>query len=402
MKVLVIGNRVPWPLRDGGAIATFQLLKDLVENNNDVVYFTFNTQKHFVEKEAIDEHLGFCRVLTREKNSTPNFIEGALNLLNSSSYFLSRYSDAQGTERLKALLKKENFDLVQVEGLYSWPLVSPLLDDLKKKNIPVLYRAHNVESQIWERVCEDEKNVFKRWFLRNQTQKLKQEEIEVVNGVDGVVAISSDDASFFKKYGAEKVYVFMPSIWQGILPLKKIQPNAIFHIGSMEWEANVAGIHWFLRKVWPLLIEKLPDLQFHIAGKGINKHEQMFFQAGVVNHGEVADADDFIKNHGIGIVPIQAGSGIRMKLIQCMALGVPCVSTGVGVQGLNLDPDKPEVMIADNPKEFANAITYLLGHWRETIELGKRSHLYVQENHHPLKNLQGLEEYYRSFINKKG
>ena len=62
MKLLVIGNRVPWPLHDGGAIATYGMLRSLAENGAEVHFFTFNTKKHFAENATIEKYFGFCRV----------------------------------------------------------------------------------------------------------------------------------------------------------------------------------------------------------------------------------------------------------------------------------------------------------------------------------------------------
>lgn len=168
----------------------------------------------------------------------------------------------------------------------------------------------------------------------------------------------------------------------------------------MEWEANVRGVQWFLSKVWPLLIENNPDLRFHVAGKGIEKHKHLFFQFGVVYHGEVSNAIDFMKNHGIGIVPIHAGSGIRMKLIESMAWGIPSVSTSVGVQGLPLSEGSPEVLIADEAGDFASALSSLFNNWPSAISLGKRAHQYVQANHHEHKNLHELDGFLREILTK--
>ena len=108
-----------------------------------------------------------------------------------------------------------------------------------------------------------------------------------------------------------------------------------------------------------LLLVKYPHAQFHLAGKGLQKNDPRFFQTGVVNHGEVPDAEDFMHAHGLMIVPIQAGSGIRIKTLEAMALGVPVVSTSVGAQGLAVEHGR-ELMLADQPADFAQAIANLL------------------------------------------
>jgi len=399
MRILVIGNRIPWPLHDGGAIATYRLLKGLSSLGHEVTFFTYNTKKHFQTKEEITNALGFCEVVTHELDSTPNKLGALMQFLKADSYFLSRYDSEEASDQLKKLIENQQYDLVQIEGLYSWPLLNPLFSWLKQNfALPVVYRAHNVESQIWNRVLNSERNRLKKLFFRSQVKKLEREELRLLGLVDATISISTIDEKYFRAHTPKPIHVFLPTVDQPLHPIKQIQPNSIFHIGSMEWEANVRGVQWFLSKVWPLLIENNPDLRFHVAGKGIEKHKHLFFQFGVVYHGEVSNAIDFMKNHGIGIVPIHAGSGIRVKLIESMAWGIPSVSTSVGVQGLPLSEGSPEVLIADEAGGFAEALSSLFNDWPSAISLGKRAHQYVQANHHEHKNHQELDGFLREIL----
>jgi glycosyltransferase involved in cell wall biosynthesis len=118
-------------------------------------------------------------------------------------------------------------------------------------------------------------------------------------------------------------------------------------------------------------------------GRGLSKQDPRFFHSGIVNHGEVPDAEDFMHQHGVMIVPIQAGSGIRIKTLEAMALGVPIVSTFVGAQGLAV-LDGVEIEIADEPKDFAAAICKLLSSPAKSQEMTIQARKYV-ELHHNLK-----------------
>jgi glycosyltransferase involved in cell wall biosynthesis len=160
----------------------------------------------------------------------------------------------------------------------------------------------------------------------------------------------------------------------------------------MEWDANQQGVEWFLRKVWPLVLSEHPDLTFHLAGKGLKKSDSKYFQQGVMNHGEVNDAREFMVNHGICIVPILAGSGIRMKLLDAMNFGIPCVATSIGAQGLKVESGN-QLEIADNPKDFAAKIIGLLNDRLKAIQMGKNAAAYIQENHNPVINFDKLNQF---------
>jgi glycosyltransferase involved in cell wall biosynthesis len=387
MKILVVGNRFPWPLHDGGAIASYRLLKSLSSAGHEIVFFSFNTDKHHVSSESIQKEFSFCRTVAVSLNADVKPLDALRNLFTPHSYFIERYNQQEAQTQLKQLVSEEKFDLAILEGFYSSAFLPVLKDQL-----PVIYRAHNLEYQIWQRLAENESSWLKRAYLKIQVKRLKKEEINLLNQVNATIAISPNDASIFQQLGPKPVHLYLPGVEIQINGKSKLQPQSLFHLGSMEWDANQQGVEWFLRKVWPLVLSEHPDLTFHLAGKGLKKSDSKYFQQGVMNHGEVNDAREFMLNHGICIVPILAGSGIRMKLLDAMNFGIPCVATSIGAQGLKVESGN-QLEIADNPKDFAAKIIGLLNDRLKAIQMGKNAAAYIQENHNPVINFDKLNQF---------
>ena len=385
MRILVVGNRIPWPLHDGGAMATYNLLKSL-STNHQVTFFSYNTKKHFNDKKSIQDNFNFCEVETFELDATPNFKKAIVNTITSrESYFLSRYKSSKAEVQLSGLLKRVTFELVIIEGLYS----SKFLQVVRKfSDVPVVYRAHNVESEIWQRNTANTKRFIRKNFLNIQSKRLQREELEFIKSVDAIISISPSDSDYFRKNSESQLFQYLPGFPWRIKVKSKLQPLRVFHIGSMEWEANDEAVNWFVRKIWPLILSVYPDAEFHVAGKGLSKSDNRFFMKAVFNHGEVNDAEEFMINHGICIVPLKAGSGIRMKLLQAMSLGIPCVSTPIGAQGIELNGEP--LLIADDAKSFAKQVVSLFADHRKAIELGKRAQKYIESHHSEPKNLEEL------------
>ncbi len=420
MKILVVGNRVPWPLHDGGAIATYGMLRSLAENGAEVDFFSFNTKKHFAENAIIEKYFGFCKVHLVSLDAGVKPLKALWNLLFGGSYHLERYDDLEAAVELYDLIQSGNYDCVMAEGLYSMPITLRVMKQLsvksdglktneinvnsnetiQKKPIKWVYRSHNLEYQIWERLAFSTPQPLKRWYLALQSKRLMRYEIDAWCQMDAIVPIVETDSNVIHSTVAEtrkfdqvnsgnsasrlpQIHVYQPGI---VIerPFAFIhQPMSLFHIGSMEWQANEQGVIWFLNKVWPLVLLAQPNAKFHLAGKGLSKQDPRFFHSGIVNHGEVPDAEDFMHQHGVMIVPIQAGSGIRIKTLEAMALGVPIVSTSVGAQGLAV-LDGVEIEIADEPKDFAAAICKLLSSPAKSQEMTIQARKYV-ELHHNLK-----------------
>ena len=420
MKILVVGNRVPWPLHDGGAIATYGMLRSLAENGAEVDFFSFNTKKHFAENAIIEKYFGFCKVHLVSLDAGVKPLNALWNLLFGGSYHLERYDDLEAAVELYDLIQSSNYDCVMVEGLYSMPItlrvmkqmsvrpnngvmdVDPINSNetIQKEPIKWVYRSHNLEYQIWERLAISTPQPLKKWYLALQSKRLKRAEIDAWCRMDAIVPIVETDSLVIRTALTEiqqinqidsgdsdsrqpKIHVYQPGIAIE-RPFAFIhQPMSLFHIGSMEWQANEQGVMWFLNKVWPLVLSAQPNAKFHLAGTGLSKRDPRFFQSGIVNHGEVSNAEDFMHQHGVMIVPIQAGSGIRIKTLEAMALGVPIVSTSIGAQGLTV-MDDVEIKIADEPKEFAAAICTLLSSPAKSQEMTTQARKYV-EMHHNLK-----------------
>ena len=426
MKILVLGNRVPWPLHDGGAIATYGMLRSLAENGAEVDFFSFNTKKHFAENAIIEKYFGFCKVHLVSLDASIKPLKALWDLLFGGSYHMERYDNLDAAVELYDLIQSSNYDCVMAEGLYSMPIALRVMKQLsvkadglgsneihensnesvQKKSIKWVYRSHNLEYQIWERLAISEQQPLKRWYFALQSKRLKRYEIDAWCQMDAIVPIVETDSTVIQATVSEiqknnqlnsgysvlnqpQIHVYQPGIAIESPFAFVHRPLSIFHIGSMEWQANEQGVMWFLKKVWPLVLSAQPNVKFHLAGKGLSKTDPRFFQTGIVNHGEVDDAEVFMQSHGIMIVPIQAGSGIRIKSLEAMALGVPVVSTSIGAQGLTVESGT-QMIIADDPAGFADGIMQLLLNPAASQEMTQQARVYVEQHHNLKRNTAEL------------
>ena len=426
MKILVLGNRVPWPLHDGGAIATYGMLRSLAENGAEVDFFSFNTKKHFAENAIIEKYFGFCKVHLVSLDASIKPLKALWNLLFGGSYHMERYDNLDAAVELYDLIQSSNYDCVMAEGLCSMPIALRVMKQLsvkadglgsneihensnesvQKKSIKWVYRSHNLEYQIWERLAISEQQPLKRWYFALQSKRLKRYEIDAWCQMDAIVPIVETDSTVIQATVSEiqknnqlnsgysvlnqpQIHVYQPGIAIESPFAFVHRPISIFHIGSMEWQANEQGVMWFLKKVWPRVLSAQPNVKFHLAGKGLSKTDPRFFQTGIVNHGEVDDAEVFMQSHGIMIVPIQAGSGIRIKSLEAMALGVPVVSTSIGAQGLTVESGT-QMLIADDPEGFADGIIQLLLNPAASQAMTQQARVYVEQHHNLKRNTAEL------------
>ncbi|HDR88763.1 MAG TPA: glycosyltransferase [Bacteroidetes bacterium] len=380
MKILIISNKFPYPPYDGGALATLNMIRGLVKNGHQITLISLNTTKHFfgddpemVEiKEKIKIHL--VPVNTRIRIHALVF-----NLLFSTyPYILQRFHTPEMKRVLATHLDHVSYDLVQLEGL----AVCQYLPSIRAHHRgPVSLRAHNVEHHIWLKRAERHRNLLIRYYSALTGRRLKKAETAALNNIDLLVPISANDAKAFRNMGYDKPLEIIPAGIDSTGTQAVLFPSpSLVYIGALDWYPNQEGLMWFLQMVWPTLKKKVPRLECHVAGRNaprwlINRLKR----AGILFHGEVASARDFLSAGWIQIVPLFTGSGIRVKILEGMSLGKAIVATPQAAEGIPVTNGK-EIILASSPRDFIHAIRRLTGKPSSITQLGQNARVFVREN----------------------
>lgn len=357
LKILTVSNRVPWPLNDGGNLATFHLINELHQAGEQIQLLSLNTRKHFVKESdfAFDFPLSTVPI-----NTDPNPLDALKALYQNQPYISERFKNAEFERKLVDILKNDAPEIVQFEGSFI-AQYAPVVR--KHSHAKLVLRSHNVESRIWQRLAREQKNPFKKWYFNDLAQKIAAFEQKQLQQLDGVVAITANDLDFYQQTAPDLPAI---EISAGMLvhdsPQQEEHSNNVQQLcflGSLEWQPNLSGLEWFLEKVWPALKAQYPQLEFHIAGKNPPDHSRNWEGNGVRVHGMVPDADAFLLNHGPLIVPLFSGSGMRIKIVQAMALKKTIISTSVGSEGIPLESGS-SFLLAENKEQFMEAVGHLL------------------------------------------
>lgn len=380
-KVLVIGNRIPFPARDGGALATLQILKLYVKAGFEVDFVSLNTNKHYVAPEIIQSELNFLSSVQTVDINTDLSVTGLLKNLcfTRKSYNLERFYSYAFEQAVLRQIKDNNYAFIHLESLFSCTVL-PMIK--KQTSASVYVRVHNIEHQIWKKMAESADSIVKRIYLKIMANRLKREELSLYALSHGLLYISHIDMEYYRKQLPAVQHFYLPYIVNSIEDgdaLNQITHSVCF-IGSMEWLPNLQGIQWFLDKVWNNVRVAIPQAVLRIAGKGIGNKIQSNSAKGIEVVGEVPFSTVFMKQHQDLIVPLFSGSGIRIKTIEAMSNGVPVISTSIGAQGLSVT-NRDEILIADTAKDFAKAVIELLQVESLRNTISSNGKVYVQKHH---------------------
>jgi glycosyltransferase involved in cell wall biosynthesis len=396
MKILQICNKVPYPPKDGGSIAIFNLARGIAVEGNQIDILSIETYKHPIVNECapLPENISHESYFIDTRIKVADLIQ---NLFFSSlPYNAQRFINEDFKDKIIEKLIKKKYDIVQLEGLYLTPYVKAIRENSDAK---IALRSHNIENEIWKRLHLNEKSFFKKIYLKILSRRIERMERKAINRYDFLVPITYRDAVEYQKIGNTN-----PSkVIQTGIPTDEIcnkltvrKERRLYFIGSLDWLPNQEGILWFVKNVWPMFNQTIEHVEFHIAGRNAPEwFIKEIDQDGIKFHGEVINAKLFAKQYDIMVVPLFSGGGMRVKIVEAMSLGKVVVTTPIGAEGLDIIPNY-HAIVAEEPDDFATGIEVLMENTDFFTKLGENSIRFIKNNYTNRVLARELINFYQS------
>lgn len=373
MKILYIAPKSPAPIIDGGCFAMMECLKGL-SRLAEVDGMIFATHKHPYTKESEQILKPYLKNLTVVPLSTEiKAADALIHFIRQKNYNLSRFKSEKLYREITQKLAQK-YDYIVCDSLFA----AAQLSHFDFRDIPpVIIRSHNIESEIWKLHADLETSVLKRFYLRTLEKTLRKEELEILNKASMIWAISEEDKQWTEQHTTQKNVLLLP-VSVSVDPAHKAdyQNNGFFHLGSMDWKPNQEAVDYLVKKIWsnPMIAK----FTLKIAGSK-SEHYRFLASGSIEVIGWVENSTEFMSKSGTLVTPIQSGSGIRIKLLEAMALGIPCITTKLGAAGI--DVSRSGLQIADTEAAFVKIISEF--HENEALrkEVGMKSRDYISKVH---------------------
>lgn len=398
MKILILCNKSPWPKREGGPIAMYAMISGLLQAGHSVKVLAANTNKYNVDPETLPaEFSESTQIEFVDIDLSLSFFGALFHFITAQSYHISRFHTKAFAQKITEILQAGTYDIIQLETLQ----MATYLDVIRKySKAPVVLRAHNIEHKIWQRIAENCSNPVKRIYMNHLYKTLRRFEINTLNKIDGIVAITPVDARNFDRLSHSTNIISIPfGINLDTLPENMEQPAeaSLFHIGSMNWFPNEESIKWLISEVWPKLSQRLPDIELHLAGRYMPDWLLKLSVPRIKVEGEVPDVWEYMQKFSIMVVPLFSGSGIRIKIVEAMAAGKAIVTTVIGAEGINYENGQ-HLLIAKDAKSFTDAIVRLCTDANLRDELGKNARALIAKEHNNTMLMQKLTAFYAELL----
>lgn len=399
MNILILHNKVPYPPKDGGAIAVWNMAVEMAKQQHRVTLLCMNTPKHYFPIEQLPTHLfPNIHVVAIDVDSSVKPFQLLCNFIFSSkAYHSVRFHSKKFKEKFIQLLQSEHFDFVLFEGLFVLPYINYIPQNIA---IYKVFRAHNIEHEIWLRVAANESNLIKKIYLKSLSRRLRVMETNFVNKVDLLLTLTSRDEEKFRLLGFKKLsFVSQAGIDISTIQVNryKIKYPSIFFIGALDWLPNQEGLLWFIRNLWQDIHLLYPELVLEIAGRNAPHWlvKKLAEYSNILFYGEIENAYDFMQERAIMLVPIFSGSGMRIKIIEGMAWGKSILTTSIGTEGIDTTHNK-NIVIADTAEQFKKELIKLLNDKDFFERIGIQASLFVSEKY----NIKNIVEKTIHFIEK--
>jgi glycosyltransferase involved in cell wall biosynthesis len=380
LRVLLLTQVLPYPPDSGPKVKTWNVLKFLAQHHQ-VTLISFVRGDQSEEITHLKQYCHAVYTVPIERGAGRDLWYMARSMLSGLPFLMVRDDRPAMRDVIDKVADETGFDIVHADQLNMAQYAARVNSATK------ILDAHNALWLLYKRLWQTMPNGPKKWLLNRDWQLLKTYEGDICRQFDAVLAVSQEDKTALEQA------VGQPLNNVTIIPIaidtdeveaveRLPQANHILHIGTMFWPPNVDGILWFLQEVWPIIHQQRPDVVFDVVGARPPAEIEAYGQESEAINvtGYVDDPSDFYRQAGVMIVPLRAGGGMRVKILNALAQALPLVSTTIGCEGIAVEHGK-HLLVADTPAAFAEATLRLLDDHLLAKTLGRNGRQLIEDQY---------------------
>jgi glycosyltransferase involved in cell wall biosynthesis len=380
LSLLGVTSEAPWPLDSGGHLRTYHLLRTLA-TRFDVRLVTPSSGNDHVTRDAL-ERAGVTPRLVAVRSRTPvvEAYKVALAAVRCEPYVLfARHRRRAVAWRLNDEARRHRPDVLYLDHLDSLAYARP------RPYAPTVIDMHNVYSSLVSRAAAEACGGIRRHYLSREARLIALMEQRAVEIADTIFAVSDADARHFSELGAARVVVVPNGVdceaYGRLPPAARTSPPTMLYVGPLAWPPNASAARFLAVEVLPAVHRRLPDARLVIVGKDPSRELLAIAAADNRVHvaGKVPDVTPYFRDAHVMAVPLQAGGGTRLKILEALAAGLPVVSTPIGSEGIDAN-DGEHLVVADR-SVFAQAVVHLLLDPERGRQLAERARGLVRERY---------------------
>ena len=371
LRILFLTQVLPYPLNSGAKVRQYHMLRHLTRRHEvTLVSFTRDDDP----PEAIEHLRGICHAVhpvPMRRSPWRNVRAAARGVLTGLPMVVVRDETREMEATLQQLVAAHPFDAIHADQL-SMAWWGRLAARMAGPHRPcTLLDEHNAIYLLARRMADTEPNPWRRIVTAREARAFARYERDMCRFFDAVLAVSQEDREHLLALFSRKEREALAAKFS-VVPIcvdpEQVSPvvhrdsdvPTVLHLGTMFWPPNVNGVLWFAREVLPLIHQQVPDARFVVVGKDPPAAVQaLAADPRVQVTGYVDDPTPYLEAAKAFVVPLHAGGGMRVKIVDAWLWGLPIVSTPIGAEGIEIR-DGENILIAEDARAFAQATLSLL------------------------------------------
>jgi glycosyltransferase involved in cell wall biosynthesis len=378
-KALVVTSRMPYPPVDGAALRNWHMCRHL-SNKMDITVFARTTRPPSpdVIQAASRPSLRFELNNVARPSLPKKAISGFRLLFSPYPVQVGGYDFTSHRNGLASLLARTHFDIIQIE-----PWLTSYWPQVKETDAVTVVSFHNIESELLLRQAKIEPSIGRRLLKTFDAKRMACIEDSLFQESDlSIVTTEREHALLKERFPDAKIIVASNGVdCEAIQLLPASDSKRILFVGALDYGPNIDAVTHFVRDILPILRSRYRDISFQVAGSNPGPHIMRLEKEPKVQIlGFVSDLRPVYQEASVCVVPLRAGGGSRLKILEAMAYGRTVVSTRLGCEGLLVETGK-HLLIADEPEEFAYAIGGILDDPKLGRTLATNARRFVEKAH---------------------
>lgn len=410
MRVLFLTQIVPYPPDSGPKVKTYHVLRYLAERGYNVTLLSFVRPAETTHLDALKKVCAEVYAVPMRRSISADVRALPTSLLSGQPFLVTRDARPEMTRRIKELTRSRRYDLVHADQLTMAQFA------LQAEGPRRVFDAHNAVWSIVERSAQTAP-VFLRPVLSMETRRTRRYEGELVRGFDHTLVVSDVDRDNLLRaaaggnsnsqgeWAARLTVIPIAVDCRALAPVRRTEGSTnILTASTLFYPPNADGVRWFAREVYPLVRRQVPEATLTIVGPRPPRDIAALAveQAPQIKvTGYVPDLVPYLRAAAVMVVPVRSASGMRVRILEALARGVPVVTTTTGVEGIAAR-DQEHLLIADSPQDFAAAVARVIRDPDLGCRLAAQGRALAEREYDWQVALPKLEAVYESVMTERG
>ena len=404
MNILFLTQILPYPPSSGPKVKTWHVLRYLSQCGHQITLVSYVRPEEMTYIESVKQVCSAVYTVPIRRSRISDIVYLIRSQFTGRPFLVERDDLAKFRSLVKRIMSSQSIDIIHADQLTMTQFALPFATSDHGKPA-LIFDAHNAVWTITERMKQNSP-AYLRLPLIFETKRIKRYEGQIVRNFHGTLAVTEADRDALLQAVEQDGTMLRPSIT--VIPIavntSEIQPVErrpdslnILTMGTLFYPPNADGIRWFIHEVFSLIRIKMPNVKLTIIGKNPPKDFLKLASepnSGVVVTGFVPDLAPYFKDSALTVIPVRAGGGMRVRILEAFARAMPVVTTTVGLEGIQAQPGR-DVLVADHPTDFAQAVIRLLSDQALRNHISKNGRCLVESNYDWQLTLKSLDNVYR-------